>query len=70
MITDYEPMGPQQTEAARHAYEKDIKRQPNYHDGTPRKKWHQLDRIAQLSWRPRFLKDRSKNHPVNPVNPV
>ena len=31
-------------------YEEDCRKRPTYHDGTPRKSWDQLTRIARLSW--------------------
>ncbi len=31
-------------------YERDVARKPTYHDGTPRKQWHELSTIAQWSW--------------------
>lgn len=31
-------------------YEADLKRRPNYHDGSPRKSWDELDDIARWSW--------------------
>lgn len=32
------------------AYEADLLARPVYHDGTPRRKWDQLDSIARWSW--------------------
>ena len=32
------------------AYEQDCNRCPNYHTGTPRKAWHELDRPEQMTW--------------------
>ncbi len=32
------------------AYEADIRAQPLYHDGTPRRTWNQLPDYAQWSW--------------------
>lgn len=32
------------------AYEIDIIREPFYHDGKPRKQWHQLGPVEQWSW--------------------
>jgi hypothetical protein len=32
------------------AYEADVRERPNYHDGTPRRKWHELSEVAQWSW--------------------
>ena len=32
------------------AYEEDVRRKPLYHDGTPRKRWDELDEIIQWSW--------------------
>ena len=34
----------------RAAYEADRARRPAYHDGQPRKEWHELDAIARHSW--------------------
>jgi len=34
----------------REAYEADCAIQPNYHDGTPRKTWDELDSLCQWSW--------------------
>lgn len=31
-------------------YEKDLKRQPVYHDGTPRKVWGELNEVQQFTW--------------------
>lgn len=31
-------------------YEADLVRRPNYHDGAPRKQWHELDSLMQWSW--------------------
>lgn len=35
------------------AYEKDVRRIPNYHDGTPRKTWGELDTFLQQTWEPK-----------------
>lgn len=32
------------------AYEADLKNQPTYYDGTPRKKWEELGKLEQGSW--------------------
>jgi hypothetical protein len=32
------------------AYERDVAREPFYHDGTPRSTWAGLDEIARESW--------------------
>jgi hypothetical protein len=32
------------------AYEQELRARPTYHDGTPRKRWDQLDDIARSSW--------------------
>lgn len=32
-------------------YEADCKLRPNYHDGTPRKRWEQLGAVEQWSWK-------------------
>lgn len=32
------------------AYEEDLRRKPNYPDGSNRKPWRQLDSVAQQSW--------------------
>jgi len=32
------------------AYEADVMARPVYHDGRPRRRWHELDPIAQWSW--------------------
>ena len=32
------------------AYEADLKKQPTYPDGGPRKPWDELDDLAQWSW--------------------
>ncbi len=32
------------------AYEADCLNEPNYHDGTKRKTWFELDAVAQWSW--------------------
>jgi len=37
--------------AGRLAYEEDVRRCPNYDDGTPRKRWDQLTSIEQFTWR-------------------
>lgn len=34
----------------REAYEEDVRRKPTYDDGTPRKTWDKLDRMAQSTW--------------------
>lgn len=31
-------------------YEADLARRPTYHDGTPRKQWHELDAVSRWSW--------------------
>tara|TARA_R100000951_G_scaffold16512_3_gene13021 strand:+ start:3493 stop:3627 length:135 start_codon:yes stop_codon:yes gene_type:complete len=36
--------------AAQSAYERDLERTPNYHDGTPRKAWEDLCDVAKWSW--------------------
>lgn len=39
------------TEAeARRDYERDVAARPLYHDGTPRRPWHQLCDLARQSW--------------------
>lgn len=38
-------------ERGRAAYEEDVRRCPNYHDGTPRKTWGQLTDVEQYTWR-------------------
>ena len=35
---------------AKQAYDEDCRRAPNYHDGTPRKKWKELCDVAKSSW--------------------
>jgi hypothetical protein len=32
------------------AYEADVKARPLYHDGKPRRQWHQLPYFARWSW--------------------
>jgi hypothetical protein len=32
------------------AYEADCRNQPAYHDGTKRKAWQELHKVAQWSW--------------------
>lgn len=32
------------------AYEADVALRPNYHDGSPRKTWDELDNIERWSW--------------------
>lgn len=32
------------------AYERDVLLTPNYHDGSPRAKWENLDDVAKWSW--------------------
>ena len=32
------------------AYEEDVRRKPNYHDGSPRKRWDQLAPEVQNTW--------------------
>jgi len=32
------------------AYQEDVRRCPQYHDGTPRKAWSQLCEVAKWSW--------------------
>jgi hypothetical protein len=43
------------------AYEEDVRRKPNHHDGTSRPAWDQLSDVAQWSWErnptPRDWKD-------------
>lgn len=34
----------------RKAYEADVVARPLYHDGTPRRAWHELSEIARKSW--------------------
>lgn len=31
-------------------YEQDLLKRPTYHDGTPRKPWERLSKVAQRSW--------------------
>lgn len=31
-------------------YEADVAKRPTYHDGQPRKRWHELSAIAMESW--------------------
>lgn len=46
----------------REAYEEDCRRNPTYHDGTPRRLWDEISEIAQYSWnrdpRPRTFSTR------------
>ena len=35
---------------ARRMYEEDVSKRPFYHDGTPRKRWEELDSLARRSW--------------------
>ena len=35
---------------AREAYEQDVLKHPNYHDGAPRKTWDELDSLCKESW--------------------
>jgi hypothetical protein len=37
--------------AARAAYEADVKRRPNYPDGSPRRTWAALDPVCKAAWR-------------------
>lgn len=39
-----------QRDAARLAYEADVRRRPTYHDGTPRKTWEQLGELERSTW--------------------
>lgn len=32
------------------AYEADVEKYPRYHDGTPRRTWDHLDKVAKWSW--------------------
>lgn len=32
------------------AYEEDVRRQPTYHDGSPRRPWDQLGDAVQWDW--------------------
>lgn len=32
------------------AYIEDVNRQPNYHDGSPRKSWEQLSEVERSTW--------------------
>lgn len=36
--------------AGEQAYVEDCKRQPTYHDGTPRKSWHELPDYVRDTW--------------------
>lgn len=36
--------------AARAAYEADLRIRPRYHDGVPRRPWDELSPVAQWSW--------------------
>lgn len=36
--------------AGQAAYEQDLTKRPNYHDGSPRPAWRDLSAIAQWSW--------------------
>lgn len=38
------------TFAAQMAYGKDLTARPTYHDGTPRKRWHELGEVERESW--------------------
>lgn len=38
-------------------YESDLVAHPLYHDGTPRKAWHELDALARSSWERPLLED-------------
>jgi len=37
-------------EKGQSAYEHDLMRRPTYHDGTPRKPWELLSKVAKQSW--------------------
>jgi hypothetical protein len=36
--------------AGQQAYETDVAREPNYHDGTPRRSWRELGEVERWSW--------------------
>lgn len=36
--------------AGQRAYEEDVRREPNYPNGSPRVPWMQLEPLAQWSW--------------------
>ncbi len=38
------------SEEGREAYEADVRKRPNYHDGSPRPRWDQLREVAKYSW--------------------
>lgn len=37
-------------------YAMDVEKRPNYHDGTPRRKWGELDEVQRQSWRGAFVR--------------
>lgn len=38
------------SEPGRVEYERDVAARPTYHDGRPRRQWHELDSVARWSW--------------------
>jgi len=49
---------PRQKPAAQIDYEKDLEKNPTYHDGSPRRTWAQLDDVSRWSWS-RMLKQEA-----------
>ncbi len=56
------------------AYEEDVRRHPNHHDGTPRPDWDKLLDIAKWSWNrnptPRDWKTPAEAGHIPPVAPT
>lgn len=48
------------------AYEADLLKRPNYHDGKPRRAWHELGEPAQSSWRRNPISPPSGAVVINP----
>jgi hypothetical protein len=42
------------------AYESDVRAEPTYHDGTPRRTWEQLSDVARWSWERNPLPRRAR----------
>ena len=51
------------SDAGKRAYEEDVKRRPNYHDGTPRKQWDELGTLEQSTWNNPYRKNQMEPKP-------
>lgn len=51
-------------------YETDCLKRPRYHDGTPRKRWHQLGYVERQSWEGETRDERAERERLMVANYV